>query len=143
MAIQPSANEACDKIIQEIRSSKLNFVISESPYSAQISLRKRFLKEYKSQQSFSKLSVSQDELAGLKLENQNLNRSLVETEAKALEFQTTIKILEKKLDKCENEAMRGFENSKIALDKATEDNKVLKVALKNANIQILLILGTT
>ena len=37
--------EACNEILQVLRCSNLNFLVSESPYSVQICLRKRFLKD--------------------------------------------------------------------------------------------------
>ena len=37
-----SAHEACHHLLHQLRLSNLHFVISETPYSAQIMLRKRF-----------------------------------------------------------------------------------------------------
>ena len=60
MASSLSAHEACEKILLETRSSNLHFVISESPYSAQISLRKRFVKEFNASRSQPQISLNSD-----------------------------------------------------------------------------------
>ena len=49
MTSPSSPHDICDQILQGIRASQINFVISETPYSAQICLRKRFLKNHSSQ----------------------------------------------------------------------------------------------
>ena len=45
MAMATSATAVCQLILNQLRSSNLNFIVSETPYSAQIMLRKRFVKE--------------------------------------------------------------------------------------------------
>ena len=40
-----SAQEVCHQLLYQLRQSNLNFQVSETSYSAQILLRKRFLKE--------------------------------------------------------------------------------------------------
>ena len=42
---RPSATAVCQLLLNQLRSSNLNFIISETPYSAQILLQKRFVKE--------------------------------------------------------------------------------------------------
>ena len=42
---RPSATAVCQLLLNQLRSKNLNFIISETPYSAQILLRKRFVKE--------------------------------------------------------------------------------------------------
>ena len=45
MAMVTSAQDACHQLLNLLRLSNLNFLVSETPYSAQIMLRKRFVKE--------------------------------------------------------------------------------------------------
>ena len=45
MAMATSATAVCQLLLNQLRSSNLNFIVSETPYSAQIMLRKRFVKE--------------------------------------------------------------------------------------------------
>ena len=42
---QFSAQTICENLVTQIKRSNLNFILSETPYSVNISLRKRFLKE--------------------------------------------------------------------------------------------------
>ena len=39
-----SANSVCNQVLQIIKESKLNFLINETPYSAFVTIRKKFLK---------------------------------------------------------------------------------------------------
>lgn len=46
MSSEFSANFACGQIIFSLKSSKLNYVVKETPYSAYITIRKKFLKSF-------------------------------------------------------------------------------------------------
>ena len=39
-----SARAACDRLVEEVKTSNLNFVVKETPYSVFITLRKSFAK---------------------------------------------------------------------------------------------------
>ena len=45
MAMATSAAAVSQQVLNKLRSSNLNFLVSETPYSAQIFLQKRFVKE--------------------------------------------------------------------------------------------------
>ena len=45
MAMVTSAQDVCHQLLNHLRLSNLNFLVSETPFSAQIFLRKRFVKE--------------------------------------------------------------------------------------------------
>ena len=62
---------ACEQILKEVRTSCLNFVISETPYSANICLRKRFLKEVSPQQSPKEPDLNSSQHPVLRLEEEN------------------------------------------------------------------------
>ena len=40
-----SPQDSCNEVLQTLRDSSLNFLVHESPYSIQICIRKRFLKD--------------------------------------------------------------------------------------------------
>ena len=46
MSSEFSANFACGQILFSLKSSKLNYVVKETPYSAYITIRKKFLKSF-------------------------------------------------------------------------------------------------
>ena len=46
MTSENSASFACGQIIFSITSSQLNYVVKETPYSAYITIRKKFLKSF-------------------------------------------------------------------------------------------------
>ena len=43
MAIETSPNFACGQVIFNLKMSKLNYVVKETPYSAYITIRKKFI----------------------------------------------------------------------------------------------------
>ena len=127
------ATTVCMNILEEIRSSNLNFEISETPYSAYISLRKRFVKEFVPNSKSSLLSQS--------VENETLKKEIAEVLAKLEDSETnytlaqdTIAILETRVQKAESRSFEIMKNSKAALDDKNEEIKVLKgVIKKNAD----------
>ena len=93
------ATEACMQIIEELRTSSLNFVIRKKPYSAYISLRKRFLNNVvpKSKSFFLRHSDLQIENETLKKQVTEVSAKLEESEAKCDLANEIIEILEAKV----------------------------------------------
>ena len=143
-----SPHDICEQILQEIRASQINYVISETPYSAQICLRKRFLKNHSpqntgqelilnlaQQRSHADLRKDLDE-ARLKLEmfrvQSDLDRDIIEKLKVETELgKDTIAILESKVEKAEGELYDHFEQTKAWMSNKMEEIKVMKGALKS------------
>ena len=47
MVVNDRAHQVCENILKTIKSSKLNYVVNETPYSSYITIRKAFTKEHK------------------------------------------------------------------------------------------------
>ena len=47
MVVHPEPQEACQKVLQIVRDSQLNFCSQETPYSVFLTLRKSFTKNFK------------------------------------------------------------------------------------------------
>ena len=67
-----SPQESCQEVLQTLRSSNLIFMVQESPYSAYITIRKRFRKDAQqsSQETFRKVyeaEVLKQDLDNLKI----------------------------------------------------------------------------
>ena len=41
-----SAQKICENLVNQVKNSKLNFILNETPYCVNISIKKRFLKEF-------------------------------------------------------------------------------------------------
>ena len=130
MATSISANYICDQIIQEIRSSQLNFVISETPYSAQISLRKKFLKEFNPGKTVQGNLATQQNYLEEALDN--IEKFKVQSESD----RDTIAILETKVQKAEADLYDSIEKQRNGINNKMEEIKVMKGALKNKDDEI-------
>ena len=130
------ATAVCMTILEEIRSSNLNFGISETPYSAYISLRKRFVKEFVPSSKSSLLSQPV-ESETFKKEIADVLAKLEESEANCTLAQDTIASLESKVQKAEAKSFEIMKNSKTALDDKNEEIKVLNGVIKKNNDEAL------
>ena len=139
VAISPQ--ETCQEVLQNLRSSNLIFLVQESPYSAYVTIRKRYRKEvsHHAAQSLSNLnSVPSSEVNQLNRIVDNLtvsnnelkakyDEALVECEElqkKVIEFETIVEILHSKLEKSEKKPLENNENK---IKKFVTENKTLKV----------------
>ena len=80
MSSEFSANFACGQIIFSLKSSKLNYIVKETPYSAYITIRKKFLKSFEQSETdniheiVNKAKLDEDIKFKLKsVENENVN----------------------------------------------------------------------
>ena len=102
-----SAHNVCQKVLNNLRLSNLNFMISETPYSAQILLRKRFLKEVSGpESSFDIGGNDSDHKRGLANENSMLRKEIEDIEEKIESDREIVKILEEKVAKAEAAAFK-------------------------------------
>jgi hypothetical protein len=135
------AAEVCMEILEEIRASSLNFVISETPYSAYISLRKRFVKNSVPKSKSSLLSQSEFQLQveneALKKQVQEVLSRLEESEASFDLAHDTIEILESEAKKAESKLFEIMKNSKAALDDKKEEINVLNGVIKSTGDETL------
>ena len=73
MVMDIRANQVCEKLISTVKSSKLNFIVNEMPYSAFITMRKRFTKEYRDLCNVTLADdIIEDTQVDFKTENSNL-----------------------------------------------------------------------
>ena len=113
-----TANDVCHRLFYMLRVSNLNFVISETPYSAQISLRKRFVKDKTGPASPNFLLGHEDEhvqtlqqIEHTREENRGLLEQLKKLETSYKNSQETVHILENKVAKAESNALRAFKDN--------------------------------
>ena len=107
MALVTSAQDVCHQLFNQLRLSNLNYLVSETPYSAQIVLRKRFVKEatgpaWAQNPTMSQISPEIQEI------NENLQTQNYKLESNLETSHQTISILEEKLSKIEASALKCF-----------------------------------
>ena len=108
-----ASHQALSEILQSVTKSKLNFNISLTPYSAYITVRKSFIKNFVPTETSQDVSVSAEDF---KQENSELKSQVRELLVQASNFDVeikasndTIKILEEKIGKSEAAALKVFE----------------------------------
>ena len=105
----------------------MNFLLSETPYSAQIIIRKRFLKDVACPDpSFDATAANETivkDYEVLKESNCLLENEINELKLASEREKETIAILEEKLAKAEAAALKSFEKSNIELSTLKKANK--------------------
>ena len=130
--------QSCDLILQQIRTSHLNFAIQETPYSIFLTIRKSFTKSFQNHVLQNQADPNSEKVSELKSDLENLldeNKSLV----------TKIEVLEASkisLSKTYEEEVAGSETLKIELNDTTVRVKnlhtnfqAIETKLKNVEIE--------
>ena len=119
-----AVHEIFQQLVQKLYSSNLHFHLSETPFSAQILIRKKFLVD-KSGVSSSALNCRNEEISDLKCK-------IVELEKQVESSSDTNKILEKKLGQAEIQALKAYEEQKTRIDALK--NNIKKNDLETINL---------
>ena len=98
-----TANEVFQQLVQKLYSSHLHFLLSETPFSAQILIRKKFLNDRTTPSSSASILQSEE----------NYNNQIIELQKKVQDSSEIINILERKLGEAEAKALRLYEEKKI------------------------------
>ena len=90
------AHYTCSKLLEAIKCSQLDFLLQETPYSVFLTIRKKYVKNFKSANKDENLEnerVTED----LKQENENLRNVAKEMTIKNEANENKVSILEKRL----------------------------------------------
>ena len=135
-----AANEVLSDILNNIQDSNLNFNLNLTPYSAYITIRKSFVKNIaapalKTSPTGPVISVSEGSLQErCKLIEKN-NQLLEQVDALTAanhKSEDTIKVLEEKISKVEEAALRAFEEKK-------QEIVILKNSIKKQESDIIVV----
>ena len=129
-----SPEEHCAKVLTEIRSSSLHYLVQESPFSLYITIRKKFTKN---PPKSSETSTSWAD-AGQKVDTHEAIVSKLESELekKHLECNEAMKVtkmLEEKLEMAEAELYKQANKFKVGKDELSSEIKLLKENIKKSN----------
>jgi hypothetical protein len=133
-----TAELICETLVQQIRRSRLNFLISETSYGVNISLKKKIIKEASSGDIASVWRnfelFSGDKNDELVEENKLLKKSIEKLESENETNKEIINILESKVEKAESDAYTNLKEVRVAREdrkKVVEDITVLKDVINN------------
>ena len=102
------ANQVCEKLLGNIRTSKLNYLVNETPYSAFITIRKRFIKGYADSSNVPFAQNEGSNLEALQIENNSL---LLEYKNLPNEVETL-----KKKNKIIEDSLAGYIDENVAMN---------------------------
>ena len=117
--------------------SNLHFALSETPHSVKIMLRKRFLKNVSGPASIFGLNSFSQEFNNLKhennllvTENYKLNEQIEELKCQISSSNSTLDILETKIEKVEAAALKSYEEINLEINTLKDALKIEMLKLK-------------
>ena len=113
-----TAHETFQQLVQNLYTSNLHFHLTETPFSAQILIRKKFLKN-RIGQSSTTLNFQSEEI-------NYLNNKIAELQKQVKDSNDIANTLEKKLGQAEAEALKVYEENKTKME-------ALKSSIKNSD----------
>ena len=122
------ADQACDQILTNLRKSGLNFVIQETPFSAYITIRKKFCNGFTiSADTEDEQKVQNDKkVQKLENENDNLRNELQKIHQNFKNMREEKDILENRLDSAEKEILHHTDKTKLTNAKLNDEIHNLK-----------------
>ena len=116
-----SANSVCNQVLKIVKESNLNYLVNETPYSAYITIRKKFVKNCTevtladkdlNHENLVQENVPQDKLEALLVENNILKDKLIVLESENKNLNIRLEITKGQLS-----------NKNDAFEKAVKDSE--------------------
>ena len=126
-----SAHSTCANMLDIIRNSQLDFYLQETPYSAFITIRKKYVKSFQQSQY---TSITSSVLENLENENKKLVVENQEGKAELERSRKEVIILQKRLAKAEKDSIKDLEDRKNLNDRIsmlTSDLSKAKAEIKS------------
>ena len=136
MASESSPHNACSQIIFNLKTSKLNYVVKETPYSAYITIRKKFIRSVESNQEplefddkTNQVKEAVKEVESLKQKNNDLGCQIALSNVEMGELEVKYEALERENIKLEDKIEEKYaenRNLKENLESCLKSNSELK-----------------
>ena len=117
--VPTTAFQTFENHIKQIRASNLNFAIHETPYSTQVCLRKRYIKEASGPLSYCSLNITHADKISQKVDLEVLENKLFESERECSRYKEVIAVLEEKVQQTEENLF-----NKCSKKKTSENSKL-------------------
>ena len=112
MACDSSPHNACGQILFSLKMSRLNYLVKETPYSAYVTIRKKFIQSHEAiQHPFTNMSDEKDNIS-----KQEMN----DLEERNYDLETKIAILTIALDEAEDKN-KELQRENIKIKDSIED----------------------
>ena len=125
------AMATCEQVLSILKKSGLNFIISETPFSAYLTIRKTFYKGFKHPTEKDK-----GDLKKLEIENINLKNELEETVLNFENLKQENLVLKQRLQNAEKEIIKQSTGSKLAEARLAQEVTSIKQTNKKCNEEI-------
>ena len=125
------AMATCEQVLSILKKSGLNFIISETPFSAYLTIRKTFYKGFKHPTEKDK-----GDLKKLEIENINLKNELEETVLNFENLKQENLVLKQRLQNAEKEIIKQSTDSKLAEARLAQEVTSIKQTYKKCNEEI-------
>ena len=135
----PKAVATCENILSLLRKSGLNFVSQKTPFSAYLTIRKKFFKNFQNLATTfgSDMDENDEKLKKSENENLNLKNELEENLQQIEKLKSENDVLQKKIANAEKEVLKNVENAKETESKLKLEISYLKLGKKEINNKML------
>ena len=110
------AKITCDLLLKQLKSSNLNFLLQETPFSAYLTIRKSFIKNLKTNNLFQTSNDSEEilkrKVAALEAENSRLKSNILEHKTEMKDSEHIVIKLEEKVKNAEIQINKNIQESK-------------------------------
>ena len=128
------ASVTCSRVLNTIKTSQLDFYLQETPYSAFITIRKKYMKDFKhSTEDLSENIEVENIIKDLKRENEKLTNYAKEKEVESESIKHKARIFEERLEKAEKEMLKHIEHSNKQKSDLSNEINLLKSLKKKDN----------
>ena len=127
MVMNIRANQVCETLLTTIKASNLNYLVNETPYSAFITIRKRFTKDYNES---SNVTLARELDVGVNSNRKENENSILHNECQTLKTELELNM---KLNSDLKNNLEGYVNENVAI---TQKLFILKGELASQNESI-------
>ena len=132
------ASKACDAVMSAIKTSQLDFVIQETPYSSFVTIRKKFQKGFNPRVQVAEIKTAENHmLEEVHLENGKLKEVIKEKESQLELTKENSILLQEKLEKAEKDILKLHEENAKQKAIFAEELSILKAQIKEKGDEIL------
>ena len=134
-----SAMATCENVLSVLKNSGLNFIIQETPFSAYLTIRKKFCKDFKNNNTVVEdIQNEQIKKQVTKLENENgyLKNELEKTLIKVDTVVNENQVLQQRLKNAEKDMLKHFTDSKLSEARLAQEISGLKQTNKKSKEHI-------
>ena len=131
------AQEQCDVIMDKVHSSKLHFMVQDTPFSLYLTVRKKFITKYHGVGILDDPKEEECYLSDQKQVQLDKGSEIIKVQQGELDkAKDIIASLESKLVKAEKDFFNLSSSHKLKSDEMRQENKLLKESINKSNEEV-------